>query len=761
MQNNPEIEQITDYAIDIAKKKDHQYVTTEHLFLSLVRFTQFNKCLKGYGVDTDQLDREVDTYLDSLYHMTAKDYDGHPRRTNALERIFNRAGTQVLFTGRRQIQTVDLLLSISSESNSHAVYFMLKFGLDKEEFVDYWNNNYKQGEVKLNDEQAVDKLEEHCTNLSEQARNGDLEPLIGRANELQDMVEILAKKFKSNVLMIGDPGVGKTAIVEGLVQKIENGDVPDFLQDHTVWSLEIGSLLAGSKYRGEFEEKLKDILKALEAMPKTILFIDEAHMMHGAGNSGTSGGVDMANMLKPAIAKGKLKVIASTTWEEYYDSFEKDRAMMRRFYNLSIDEPDHDTTIKILKGLRNRLEEYHSVEIEDEAIDVAVDVANRYIHERKNPDKSIDLIDAACAKQRSLNNTGVTITDELVYAEANKMTGVPKERLRNEDCDKVRNLNSRIKEKLYGQDDVVDTVLKRINVSFAGLGTDGKPVASFLFLGPTGTGKTEFAKLLSDNLDMQLLRYDMGEFQEKHTVSTLIGAPPGYVGFEDANLGGGKLISDISKDPYSIILFDEIEKAHPDVTNILLSMLDEGKVTSSSGKTVSVEHCIILLTSNLGAAANEQNNIGFGEMEKSGEDDRAIKEFFKPELRNRLDGIVKFKKLEQLSIKKIVNKFVNELKKNLKRKRINITITEPAVNFLAEQGYDRKMGARPLARKIDELIKVPLSEKILFEKLEGVDVTISVNNNEIEFSCKDCDKKSLPEVSTDGLIVLDQFKPKN
>jgi ATP-dependent Clp protease ATP-binding subunit ClpA len=759
MQINPEIEQITNYAIDIAKKKDHQYVTTEHLYLSLIRFDAFRNCLEGFGVDVNTMDHDVEGYLDTLYHMTAKDYDGNPRRTNALERIFNRAGTQVLFTGRRQITTVDLLLSISSESNSHAVYFMLKYGLDKEEFVNYWNNNYKQGKVKMNDEQAQDKLEEHCTNLSEQARNGELEPLIGRADELQDMVEILAKKFKSNVLMIGDPGVGKTAIVEGLVQKIENDDVPNFLKGHEVWSLEIGSLLAGSKYRGEFEEKLKDIIKALESQNNAILFIDEAHMMHGAGNSGTSG-VDMANMLKPAITKGKLKVIASTTWEEYYETFEKDRAMMRRFYNLSVDEPDHDTTIKILRGLRTRLEEYHSVEITDAAIDVAVDIGNRYIHDRKNPDKSIDLLDSACAKQRALDNLGITITEELIYAEANKMTGVPKERLRNEDCNKVRNLNSRIKEKLYGQDEVVNTVLKRINVSFAGLGTDGKPVASFLFLGPTGTGKTEFAKLLSKNLDMQLLRYDMGEFQEKHTVSTLIGAPPGYVGYDDANIGGGKLISDLSKDPYSIILFDEIEKAHPDVTNILLSMLDEGKVTSSSGKTVSVEHCIILLTSNLGAAANEQNNIGFGDMEKAGEDDRAVKEFFKPELRNRLDGIVKFKKLEQLSIKKIVNKFVNELKTSLKRKGISITITEPAVDFLAEAGYDRKMGARPLARKIDELIKVPLSEKILFENLKDVDITISVNNKEIEFSCKDCDKTAA-SVSDEGLIILDQFKPKS
>jgi len=760
MQINPEIEQITDYAITIAKKKEHHYVLIEHLLLSLVRFEPFNNVLIKYGVEVDLLEQELEYYLDSLVNLTNKDYDGHPKRTNGLERVFNRAGTQVLFTGRRYITTVDLYLSITSETNSHASYFLLKYGIEKEAFTAFWNENYKQGKVKLNDEQVKEVLEEHCTNLNQLARDGDLEPLIGRSDELQDAIEILAKKFKSNVLMIGDPGVGKTAIVEGLAQKIENGDVPEFLKGYEIWSLEVGSLLAGSKYRGEFEEKFKDVIKALEATEKAILFIDEAHTMHGAG-AGTNSSLDMANMLKPAITKGKLKVVASTTWEEYYETFEKDRAMMRRFYNLSIDEPDHDTTIKILQGLSTRLEEYHNVNIDPVAINTAVDLGTRYIHDRKNPDKSIDLLDAACAKQRAKDNAGIIITPDLIYTEANKLTGIPTERLKNEDCDKVRNLESRVKERLYGQDEVVDTVLKRINVSFAGLNSDNKPVASFLFLGPTGTGKTELAKLLSENLDMELLRYDMSEYQEKHTVATLIGAPPGYVGYDDSNLGGGKLINDLSKDPFSIILFDEIEKAHPDVSNILLSMLDEGKVTSSSGKTVNCTNAIIILTSNLGARDNENNNIGFGtDLERTGSEDKALKEYFKPELRNRLDAIVKFNKLDTLSIKKIVNKFLSQLKKNLSKKGISINVTEPVVEYLAEVGYDKKMGARPLSRKIDELLKVPLSEKILFESLRDTDIIVKLTAEKtIEFVNKNSGGQEAA-VNADGLIVLDQFKPK-
>jgi ATP-dependent Clp protease ATP-binding subunit ClpA len=557
--------------------------------------------------------------------------------------------------------------------------------------------------------------------------------MIGRAKEVEEMVAVLARRFKSNVLMVGDPGVGKTHIIEGLAQEVNAGRVPEFLKDHEVWSLEIGSLLAGSKYRGDFEEKFQQVIAALESKKKCILFIDEAHTMKGAG-AGSSSSLDFANMLKPAITKGSLKVVASTTWEEYYESFEKDRALMRRFYRLGIDEPDAATTEQILIGLSPRLEKFHNVMIDTEAMTAAVEFANRYIHDRKNPDKSIDLIDAACARQRIKDQGSVNITKDMIMDQVARFTGVPVDRLKNERSSNVIELESNIKQKLYGQDAAVDAVLERVYINFSGIGNPNKPMASFLFLGPTGTGKTELAKLLSKNLDMQMLRYDMSEFQEKHTVSGLIGAPPGYVGFEDGNVGGGKLISDISKNPFSIILFDEIEKAHPDVTNILLQMLDEGHVSSANGKRVDVKNCIIIMTSNLGARDNEGNTIGFGTQEKTGNEDKAMKEFFKPELRNRIDCVVKFAKLDKLAIKKIVIKFVDELKGALLPKNIRLNLSEAVIDMLADKGYDPKMGARPLSRKIDELIRVPLSKRILFDRLNGCTVTANLEHDQVVFA---------------------------
>jgi ATP-dependent Clp protease ATP-binding subunit ClpA len=582
------------------------------------------------------------------------------------------------------------------------------------------------------------------------AKNDQLEPLIGRQTELHEMITVMARRFKANVLMVGDPGVGKTCIVDGLAQEIIAGRVPKFIQDHEVWGLEIGSLLAGSKYRGEFEEKFKAVIAALETKKKCILFIDEAHTMKGAG-SGSNSSLDFANMLKPAITKGNLKVIASTTWEEYYESFEKDRALMRRFYRLSIDEPDTDTTEKILIGLSLRLEKFHNVEIDTEAIMASVELANRYIHDRKNPDKAIDLLDASCARERVKDEGTVVITKEMIQAQVSRVAGVPVDRLQNERSAKIVDLESNIKQKLYGQDSAVDAVLERVYINFAGIGNAKRPISSFLFLGPTGTGKTELAKLLSEHLEMKLLRYDMSEYQEKHTVSSLIGAPPGYVGFEDGNVGGGKLISDISKNPYAIILFDEIEKAHSDVTNILLQMLDEGHITSANGKRVDVKNCIIIMTSNLGAQANDTNNIGFGSLEKSGEEDRAMKDFFRPELRNRIDRICKFNKLDTLAIKKIVLKFVDELKASMTHKNIKLLLSEPVIDHLADKGYDSKMGARPLSRKIDELIRVPLSKRMLFDRLENCTITAVMRDDAVEF---EIEQDAVPTINAEGIIIV-------
>ena len=548
--------------------------------------------------------------------------------------------------------------------------------------------------------------------------------------------------------MVGDPGVGKTAIIDGLAQEIHAANVPEFLKGHEVWGLEIGSLLAGSKYRGEFEEKFKQVIAALEAKKNCILFVDEAHTMKGAGSSGQSN-LDFANMLKPAITKGNLKVIASTTWEEYYESFEKDRALMRRFHRLSIDEPNASTTEQILIGLSPRLEKFHNVMINTEAMTAAVELSGRYIHDKKNPDKSIDLLDGACARQRVRDAGMVTVTRDMIMAQVSKVAGIPMDRLQNERSANIVDLESNIKQKLYGQDQAVDAVLERVYINFAGIGATTRPMASFLFLGPTGTGKTELAKLLSENLDMKLLKYDMSEYQEKHTVSSLIGAPPGYVGFEDGNVGGGKLISDLTKNPFSIILFDEIEKAHPDVSNILLQMLDEGHITSSAGKRVDVKNTIIILTSNLGARDNENNAIGFGSQEKTGNEDKAMKEFFKPELRNRIDQICRFNKLDKLAIKKIVIKFADQLKASLDEKHIKLTLSEDVIDMLADKGYDPKMGARPLARKIDELIKVPLSKKILFDRLSDCDVFVSMQDDAVHFESV---AQVIPVVDDDGII---------
>jgi len=754
--HSPEIESIIEHAIGFAKDRNHEYCTVEHLLLSLITHSPFKKCLENYGIDTNLMIKEVTQYVDSLHAIRMNVEPGEtvqPRKTNVLERVMNRSVTQVLFTGRKQVTTIDLYLSIAAEGNSHAHYFLLKYGINKQEFLPFWQKTYK-GEnaiVKLSDEQADEILEEYTTNLTNLARNGKLEPMIGRSKEVDDIVNVLAKRFKSNVLMVGDPGVGKTAIVEGITQQIALGDVPEFLVGHDVYSLEIGSLVAGSKYRGDFEEKVKAIIDALTTKKKAILFIDEAHTMRGAGSSSQSG-PDFANMIKPAITKGNLKVIASTTWEEFYESFEKDRALMRRFYKVSVDEPSYDSTIRILSGLSERLDDFHNVKITDEAITAAVDCSTRYIHDRKNPDKSIDLLDAACAKQRVAGNEGAVITKDLIFDQVERIAGVPADKLKDNNYERIQNLDTNIKDKLYGQSETVDQVLDRVYVSFAGIGNTTKPMASFLFLGPTGTGKTELARLLSKNLDMPLLKYDMSEYGEKFSVSSLIGAPPGYVGFGEGNLGGGRLLNDLSKNPHSILLFDEVEKAHPDIFNIFLQLLDEGKITGSNGKEVNAKNCIVIMTSNLGSADSEKSVIGFGSTERTGEDDKALKEFFKPEFRNRIDLICKFKKLDSLAIKKIVVKFTDDLKKSLKDTHdISMALSEPVIDYLAEQGYDSKMGARPLARKIDELIRVPLSKKILFERIRSANITVVMNDGKVDFEVH---QKMIVEVGEDGIIKV-------
>ncbi len=760
IQPNPEIEVVINSAGENAKRFNHEYVTLEHLLQALINYQPFNDMLKKFGVDVDTMNTDIEMFHAQAMYMVSEEPIEQPKKTHALERVFNRALTQVLFSGRTQIQIIDVFLSLTTEGNSHAAYFVLKSGIDREALVTFYRENYQEGKARKAAvrSRATEILEEHCDDLNQQAVDGKIDPVIGRDHELDEIAHVLAKRNKSNVLMVGDPGVGKTAIAEGLAKRIVDGEVPEYLKDYTVYNLDIGSLLAGSKYRGEFEEKLKDVLKALHLRGKCILFIDEAHQMRGAGGSGSGSNVDFANMIKPALTKGKIKVIASTTWEEYTQSFEKDRALMRRFYRLTVDEPSPAVAKDILRGLRGHFEEFHGGSISDEALDSAVDLSVRYQTDKKLPDKAIDLIDTACAKLK-ITVTNWTVNKRHIMEALSKSAKVPLEQLTNEQNgagNNLQSIESIIKQKLYGQDASVDTVLEHIYVSRAGLKSLNKPIGSFLFTGPTGVGKTELAKLLCENLGMKLLRYDMSEYQEKHSIAKLIGAPPGYVGYDDGNLGGGLLISDIEKNPHAVILFDEVEKAHPDVANILLTVMDEGIVTSSNGKKADCRNCVLIMTSNLGAADNERNNIGFGrDLQKTGEDDRAVKEFFKPEFRNRLDAICKFNKLADDSRRKIVHKFISELNDLMNDRHIKIKLTDAAVELLLVKGFDPKMGARPLSRKISELIKVPVSKKILFESVESHStITVDAVNEEMSFVVQK-DQMAMPEIDSNGYIVLE------
>jgi ATP-dependent Clp protease ATP-binding subunit ClpA len=760
IQHNPEIETLIANATDLAKKYNHEYVTVEHLAHGMLTYKPFNDLMLAFGCDINGLINDLEEYLQSQEYMVNGDFDTVPKKTHSLERIFNRAFTQVLFSGRNHVQVIDIFLSVASETNSHASYFFVKYGLERSQVVDFYNNHYVEGKQRRvpADARADDILREYCENLNVAASDGKIDPVVGREFELDEIAQVLAKRNKCNVLMVGDAGVGKTAIAEGLARNITEGCVPEYLRDYVVYNLDIGSLLAGSKYRGEFEEKFKDVIGALQAKGKCILFIDEAHQMRGAG-SGSNSSVDFANMIKPALGKGQIKVVASTTWEEYTQSFEKDRALMRRFCRMTIEEPTPQVAKEILRGLREYFEEFHEGQISDEALDAAVDLSVRYQPDKKLPDKAIDLIDTAAAKLK-INAVDWTVRKSHIVDIISKFTKIPAEQIGNESTKTLVDLEETIKGKLYGQDKVVDTVLEKIYVARAGLKAMNKPIGNFLFLGPTGTGKTELSKLLAEGMGMKMIRYDMSEFQEKHAAAKLIGAPPGYVGYDDSNLGGGLLISDIEKNPNCVILFDEVEKAHPDVLNILLQLMDEGTITSSNGKKADARNAIIILTSNLGAADSERNNIGFGrELQKTGEDDRAVKDFFKPEFRNRLDGICKFNKLDETSIKKIVAKFINEVNDLLGEKSIRLRLTESAIDHLAEVGYDSKMGARPLARKINDLIKVPLSKKILFESVPPNSI-IEVNWTEegFDFTVIDTFTANIPTIDENGYILLDSVQ---
>jgi len=747
-----QLQAIFEFSVETAKKLKHEYITIEHIVYGIACEQNSFEMLKSFGADVDFIKSNLEHFLKNNLNDIVSQTQGavKPRKTNSVERVLNRCFTQVLFGGRQRMEVADVIISILSEKNSFGYYFLTKGGVTKEKFVKYFQENLVIEEDSEEEEphrivntSQLDKiLNQFCTNLSLKAKQRLIDPVIGRDNEIEEIQLVLARRNKANVLMVGDPGVGKTAIAEGLARKIHEKKVPKFIQDHQVYTLDISALLAGSKYRGDFEERVKAVLTALERKGKIILFIDEAHMMQGAGAANQSSN-DMSNMLKPILTKGVIKLIASTTWEEYRKHFEKDRALMRRFQRVTIDEPTSELTVKIIKGVRKYYEKHHNVKITDAAIDQAVKLSVKYMSDKKLPDKAIDIIDCACARYKlkddaSMEGVEQLVDIEQVTYELSKMINMPLETVAQKESKNLSGLENNMKNVVYGQDKAVATLLDKIFVAQAGMKSPNKPIGSFLFLGPTGCGKTETAKQLAEKMGMQLVRFDMGEYQEKHSVARLIGAPPGYVGYED---NAGMLITKLQEHPNSILLLDEIEKAHPDVSNILLAFMDNGFVTGSNGKVADGRNTILIMTSNLGAADNERNTIGFGELERDGEDDKAIKKFFAPEFRNRLDAVIKFNKLDNSVVEQIVKKFVGELNTQLKDKGIEIVLESSAAKWLAEKGYDKKMGARPLARLIDNKLKTPLSRRVLFGDLvNGGLVTVSVVKDDLEFTIAELPK---------------------
>ncbi|NDB57867.1 AAA family ATPase [bacterium] len=726
--SNGDLEKVVKIAKQFAIDNNHQYYTVEHLLVSMLHERGFSKILKEIGVDVENLVLDLENYIFDNTPV-AKDTDAaEPKKTQSLERVFNRAFTQVILLGRQQIHITDLYLSISKETQSHAAYFLNKYGVEPEKVLElYKKTNKKQVGVGGN------ALDEYCTNLNELVRDGKIDPVIGRASEIADMTQILARKNKCNVMLVGDPGVGKTAIAEGIAYNIVHDDVPKFLRGHEVYSLNIGSLLAGTKYRGDFEERLQEIMNAATEQGNVILFIDEAHQMNGAG-SGSNSSVDLGNMIKPSLARGDFKVIASTTWEEYTKHFEKDRALMRRFNKVNVGEPSIEDCKTIMLGIKSNYETFHNVKITDAAVTEAVMLSHRFQADKRLPDKAIDLIDSAAALRRTQSRGSRTIDVAQIRRELSRITGIPESQLGAENTQKLMpTLDKEIKRKVYNQDAAVDAVLDRVWVSQAGLKADNKPIGSFLFLGPTGTGKTELAKQLSEKLNMKLLRFDMSEYQEKHSISRLIGSPPGYVGYDDANLAGGLLISEVAKNPHCIILFDEIEKAHPDVAQVLLQVMDEGFITGTNGKRADCRQSLLIMTSNLGAADSERLAIGFGSQDRSDAVETAVKEHFRPEFRNRVDAIVTFNKLDSKTIRKIAEKFIAELEAQMSGKNITVNVTDAAYDWLVKRGYSPLLGARPMSRTIHEHIKVPLAKKILFDRTQtSVTIKVDLHNDKLE-----------------------------
>ncbi|WP_300583412.1 ATP-dependent Clp protease ATP-binding subunit ClpA [Marivita sp.] len=753
------LEQAIHSALALANSRSHEFATLEHLLLALIDEPDAVRVMKACSVDTEELRTTLVDYIDDDLSNLVTDIEGSEAvPTAAFQRVIQRAAIHVQSSGRSEVTGANVLVAIFAERESNAAYFLQDQDMTRYDAVNFIahgvaknpaygesrpvtgasNNEEETQSAEPQGEQKESALAKYCVDLNKKSREGDIDPLIGRDSEVERCIQVLCRRRKNNPLLVGDPGVGKTAIAEGLARKIVAGETPEVLSKTTIYSLDMGALLAGTRYRGDFEERLKAVMTELEDHDDAVLFIDEIHTVIGAG--ATSGGaMDASNLLKPALQGGKLRCMGSTTYKEFRQHFEKDRALSRRFQKIDVNEPSVEDTIKILKGLKPYFEEHHGVKYTAEAIKTAVELSARYINDRKLPDKAIDVIDEAGAAQHLVaeSKRRKSLGAKEIEAVVAKIARIPPKNVSKDDAEVLKDLEASLKRVVFGQDAAIEALSSAIKLARAGLREPEKPIGNYLFAGPTGVGKTEVAKQLADTLGVELLRFDMSEYMEKHAVSRLIGAPPGYVGFDQ----GGQLTDGVDQHPHCVLLLDEIEKAHPDVYNILLQVMDHGSLTDHNGRTVSFRNVILIMTSNAGAAEQAKSAIGFGRDRREGEDTAAIERTFTPEFRNRLDAVISFAPLPKSVILQVVEKFVLQLEAQLMDRNVTIELTKPAAEWLADKGYDDKMGARPLGRVIQEDIKKPLAEELLFGKLaKGGVVKVSVK---------------------DGKLVLETFGPEN
>ena len=759
------LEQAIHAALALANARQHEFATLEHLLLALIDEPDAARVMKACSVDTEELRGTLVEFIDEDLSNLVTEIEGSEAvPTAAFQRVIQRAAIHVQSSGRTEVTGANVLVAIFAERESNATYFLQEQDMTRYDAVNFIAHGVakdpaygearpvqgvdglgEESESAAQESDAVEAgesaLAKYCVDLNEKARAGDVDPLIGRDSEVERCIQVLCRRRKNNPLLVGDPGVGKTAIAEGLAHKIIKGQTPEVLSKTTIYSLDMGALLAGTRYRGDFEERLKAVVTELEDHPDAVLFIDEIHTVIGAG--ATSGGaMDASNLLKPALQGGKLRCMGSTTFKEFRQHFEKDRALSRRFQKIDVVEPTTDDAIKILKGLKPYFEEHHSVKYTNDAIKSAVDLSARYINDRKLPDKAIDVIDEAGAAQHLMaaSKRRKSIGAKEIEAVVAKIARIPPKNVSKDDAEVLKDLETSLKRTVFGQDKAIEALSASIKLARAGLREPEKPIGNYLFAGPTGVGKTEVAKQLADQLGVELLRFDMSEYMEKHAVSRLIGAPPGYVGFDQ----GGLLTDGVDQHPHCVLLLDEIEKAHPDVFNILLQVMDHGSLTDHNGRTVNFRNVVLIMTSNAGATELAKSAVGFGRENREGEDTAAIERTFTPEFRNRLDAVISFGPLPKEVILQVVEKFVLQLEAQLMDRNVTIELTKPAAEWLAEKGYDSKMGARPLGRVIQEHIKKPLAEELLFGKLaKGGVVKVGVKDGKIDLKISGPDRPRL------------------